>query len=253
MNGRDHTGAAAKFLLPAVLTFLVMWAAAALAAAADVGLVTGLTGEVSYWNEVEKGQPTRAEAFMKVRQGDRFKLSGNTVLKVLYFNTGRQETWKGPRLLTAGAGASQAEGGGEPTVEMLSAKIAHQIGTAPLPLPRSSLQYAGVIRTMGGERQPPSGGPAPRSASPEEAKREIAEAHKVYQEWRQRAEVADFAPEIYLLGILAENGQYREMDRLLTKMLGQKPADPVLKGLQTWVRTQVVPKPERPPTTKGQD
>jgi hypothetical protein len=249
MNGRDHTGAAAKFLLPAVLTFLVMWAAAALAAAADVGLVTGLTGEVSYWNEAEKGQPTQAEAFMKVRQGDRFKLSGNTVLKVLYFNTGRQETWKGPRLLTAGAGASEAEGGGEPTVEMLSAKIAHQIGTAPLPLPRSSLQYAGVIRTMGDERQPPSSGPAPRSPSPEEARRKIAGARKVYIEWRQRAAVADLTPEMYLLGILAEYGQYREMDRVLTRMLGQKPADPALIGLQTWVRTQI-PKPERLPTTK---
>ncbi|MFI5355183.1 MAG: hypothetical protein ACHQX0_06190 [Desulfobaccales bacterium] len=235
------------------MTFLAMWAAVALTAAVDVGLVTGLTGEVSYWNEAEKEQPARAEAFMKVRQGDRFKLSENGVLKVLYFNTGRQETWKGPRLLTAGAGASQAEGGGEPAVEMVSVKVARQMGTAPLPLPRSSLQYAGVIRTMGGDRQPPSGGPAPRSGSRDEAKREIAEAHKVYQEWRHRAEAADYAPEMYLLGILAENGQYREMDRLLTKMLGQKSGDPVLKGLQTWVRTQVAPKPERPPTTQGRD
>ena len=252
MNGRNHAGVTAKFLLPAVLAFLAMWAAVAQTAAVDVGLVTGLTGEVSYWNEAEKEPPARAEAFMKVRQGDRFKLSGNTVLKVLYFNTGRQETWKGPRLLTAGAGASQAEGGGEPAVEMVSVKIARQIGAAHLPLPRSSLQYAGVIRTMGSDRQPPSGGSAPRSGSRDEAKREIAEARKVYQEWRQRAGPADYAPEMYLLGILAENGQYREMDRLLMKMLGQNPADPALIRLQTWVRTQI-PKPESHPTTKGHD
>jgi hypothetical protein len=242
-----------KFSFPAVVAFLAMWAAAAQAVSPDVGMVTALNDGVTYWNKAEKGQPAAVQAFMKVRQGDRFKLSANAVLKVLYFNTGRQETWQGPRLLTAGPGASEAEGGGQPKVEMVSVKIAGKIKAAPLPLPRSNLQFSGVIRTMGAQRQRSEPKAAPQTVTGQKAEQEIAQARKVYREWRQKAEPADFTPEMYLLSVLAEHDRYREMDQTIAEMLVRKPGDPALKQLQIWVRTQMAQPPPQPSSGTRQD
>ena len=253
MNAPKSERVSPKCIIPAVLALMSLWAAAALAAAPDVGMITGLKGEVTYWNEAEKGQPAAVQAFMKVRQGDRFKLAAHAVLNVLYFNTGRQETWQGPRRLTAGPGASEAEGGGQPKVEMVSAKLAGKIKAAPLPLPRSNLQFSGGIRTMGAQAQSPEATPAPQAVSGQKAKQEIAQARKVYREWRQKAEPEDFTPEMYLLSVLAEYGRYREMDQVITEMRGQNPGDSALKQLQTWVRAQMAQPSSQPSSRERQD
>ena len=36
----------------------------------DVGIVTQLSGEATYWNESYQRTPEKAEAFMKIRRGD---------------------------------------------------------------------------------------------------------------------------------------------------------------------------------------
>lgn len=64
----------------------------AAATSPDVGLVTKLSGEATYWNKDEQRRPTQARAFMKLRQGDHFKLAGPGSLQLLYFTSGRQET-----------------------------------------------------------------------------------------------------------------------------------------------------------------
>ena len=227
-----------KFIITAILALLALRAGAALAATADVGLITGLTNTVTYWNKAESGQPAPALTFMKVRSGDKFKLREHAVLNVLYFSTGRQETWAGPCLVTAGDGASEAEGCGQPEVHMVSAKLAGQIKVAPLPLPRSNLQFSGAIRTMG-EGQISEAKKMPRAVSGQEAEPAITQARKVYRQWRQKTSPEDFTPDLYLLSVLAEYGCYREMDQMVTEMRDQDPGDPALQRLQTWVRTQM--------------
>jgi hypothetical protein len=238
MDTRQSKRVLPKFIITAILAVMVPWTGAAPATTADVGLITALTNNITYWNKAESGQPAPAQTFMKVRLGDNFKLPDHATLKVLYFNTGRQETWTGPCLVTAGDGASKAEGCSQPEVYMVSAKLANQIKTAPLPLPRSNLQFSGAIRTMG-EGQVPEAKAVPQPTSGRKAEQEITQARKVYRQWRQKTSPEDFTPELYLLGVLAEHGRYQEMDRMITEMRGQNPRDPALLRLQTWVRAQM--------------
>ena len=53
---------------------LAVAAASAQAPAPDVGLITQLSDPVTYWNQEEQKAPVPAKAFMKIRQGDNFKL-----------------------------------------------------------------------------------------------------------------------------------------------------------------------------------
>jgi len=218
----------ALLCLPALAWLFAAAGVPAQTAAPDVALVTQVSGPATYWNQGEKQQPSPVQAFMKVRQGDGFKLPGESTLTLLYFASGRQETWKGPVTLTAGREASQAEGAKgaapQPEVKLLPARVSRKMDCAPLPLPRSSVRYSGVIQTMG-----------PLCA---EARQELKDAEAAYRSLRQQAPAADFTPELYYLGVLAEYQQYPEMEKLLNSMLAQKPGDPALQRLKDWVASQ---------------
>jgi len=79
------------------------------AQALDVGLVKMLAGDVSH----QSGDvaPGKAEMFMKVRQGDRFIVPADAQLRVVYFQGGREETWKGPGVFRAGNQHSEPSSG----------------------------------------------------------------------------------------------------------------------------------------------
>ena len=97
----------------------------------DVGLITKLTGEATYWNKGDNQEPAKVQAFMKVRQGDHLKLPAAASLTLLYFASGRQETWKGPVTLMAGDQESKVLGGKQPApqpeVKIFPAKATKQM------------------------------------------------------------------------------------------------------------------------------
>jgi len=217
--------------LPCLLALTWLFTASgapAQTASPDVALVTQVSGPATYWNQGEKQQPSPVQAFMKVRQGDGFKLPKESSLQLLYFASGRQETWKGPVTLTAGRESGQAEGAKgaapQPEVKLLPPRVSRKMDCSPLPLPRSSVRYSGVIQTMG-----------PVCA---EARKELKDAEATYRSLRQQAPAADLTPELYYLGVLAEYQQYPEMEKLLNSMLAKKPGDPALKRLKDWVAYQ---------------
>lgn len=242
MSQRCSLPVAGTALLGALL--LTVSPMPARAAPPDVGLLTQLSGEVSYWNASDQKTPARAQAFMKVRQGDHFKLPPGTETQVLYFAGGRQESWRGPVTFTAGEEASQIEGAqtapGQPEVRMLPAKAAKKLAVTPLPLPRSSLLYSGAIQTMApkiaGRAETPPVLREEKTLS-REARQEIKNAQQQYESLRRQAPDNDLTPELYLLGVLAEYGQTREMEQILDQMLKKKPGDPTLQKLQGWVRS----------------
>jgi hypothetical protein len=206
----------------------------------DAGLVTKLSGEVTYRNAAEQKEPARAQAFMKVRRGDLFKLPGESLLQILYFANGRQETWKGPISIRAGEAESLPEEGAkipsQPEVNILSPKVTKRMTGASLPLPRSSVRYSGVIQTMGPSKgTPPVARPKPSS---EEVRREIQEAEIFYQDWRQQAPADDVTPDFYFLGVLADYQQYPEMEKIIDAMLAKRPGETYLKELKVWARSQ---------------
>jgi hypothetical protein len=218
--------------------FLVFAAASAQAPAPDVGLITQLSGPVTYWNKQEQKEPVPARAFMKVRQGDNFKLNEAASMTLLYFASGRQETWRGPVSLIAGdresATAGDQKPSPQPEVQILPAKVSKRIAGAPL-APASFLARSGVIQTMAPTCPPPAKPPVTLS---KEAQQQIQEAEKTYQNLRRRARAEDVTPELYFFGVLAEYKQFAEMAKVVDAMLQKRPGDAALNDLKACVRSQ---------------
>ena len=208
------------------------------ASSPDVGLVTSLTGEVSFWNATDQKEPAQAQAFMKVRQGDHFKLSPGSQVQLLYCVSGRQETWTGPATFSAGGQKGQAvddqKPQASPEVKTVPSKVSKRIMEAPIPFPRCAIRYSGVIQTMTPRCSPT----APLTPLSPEARQEIKEAERVYQDLKKKADKDDVTPDLYLLGVLANYQQYVEMDRILDTMLKTRPGDKALKDFKIWVRDQ---------------
>ncbi|MHB8068387.1 MAG: hypothetical protein ACYDIC_10860 [Desulfobaccales bacterium] len=265
-----------KSFLAAVIALLLFSAAAlAQSSSPDVALVTKLSGEATYRNEQEK-TPVKVQAFMKVRQGDYLQMAGEGELQLLYFASGRQETWKGPARLQAGDGASVTPPGGQvtPEVKLLPASAAKKMAAAPFLLARggASLAEATMAKGLASERagatpmmeQAPPGRsgvtemqrvspsrsgaiqtmaptcPVQPQAAPltPAARKEIQAAKTVYQDLKKKAATGDFTPELYFLGVLAQHRQYQEMDQMLDKILQKNPGDQGFNDLKTWVRAQ---------------
>jgi hypothetical protein len=251
--------AATTITLVRCLTMAALLASVALsplrAATPDVGLVTGLSGEVTYWNPTERQPPAKAQAFLKIRQGDHFKLSTGAMAQLTYFASGRQETWKGPVTVHVGSAESQAAekqpAYQPPEVKVLSAKVAKRMVAAPLVVARTggvshvshvmqATRSTGVIPTMA-PKKVPAASPPPRPLSPQ-AQKEVAEAEQVYQDLKKQAKAGDRTPEMYLLSVYAEHRQYQKMEQLINTQLYKQPDDLTLRKLQAWVRAQAAPK-----------
>lgn len=221
--------------------FLAVVATPAATTSPDVGLVTKLSGEATYWNKDEQIPPTQVQSFMKLRLGDHLKLTGSASLQLLYFANGRQETWKGPATLIVGDLESSIANGKkeslQPEVLILPTKVTKYMGMAPLPLPRSSLFYSGVTQTRGVKIPGPKKTAAPPPLSAEDQSK-IKEAEKISQDLRKGSEADDLTPELYFLGVLADYKQYPEMEKLIDIMQMKRPGDPALKDLKAWVRSQ---------------
>lgn len=110
------------------------------AAGQEVGLVTGVSGDVTYENESDQEEPANVQAFMKIRKGDRFKVHTGGMIQLVYFSNGRQETWKGHLTLVAGDGETKVrknEADVQPEVKTLPTTVAQALGSSSMPLPRS--------------------------------------------------------------------------------------------------------------------
>ena len=102
-----------RFLVLLLLTALLTEGSAAKAQTLppDVGIVTQLSGEATYWNESYQKTQEKAEVFMKIRRGDYFKIAGGGAIQLVYFESGRQETWKGTASFMVGDVQSRVEKG----------------------------------------------------------------------------------------------------------------------------------------------
>jgi hypothetical protein len=203
----------------------------------DVGLVTVLSGSVTYWNDAHQETPATAQAFMKIRRGDRFKLRAGAVMQLVYFLGGRQETWKGPVTLAVGDSESHPERQGgvhaQPKVVVLPAGTTQGVRRLPVLLRRAGLSRPGATQVRGDVEA----SPAPFATTPEE-KAEIVAAKETYRSLRKQTDADDITPELYLLGVLTDYEQYSEMGEIIREALNRQPDNEILKGLMEWVLAQ---------------
>ncbi len=203
----------------------------------DVGLVTQLSGDATYWNEAYQKASKKAQAFMRIRQGDHFKLVAGAVVQLVYFQNGRQETWKGPAALMVGETQSRPEGEkgvqAQPEVIILPAGTSQGIRRIPALLRRAGLGRSGGIQVRG------TGEGSQKAIVPtKEEQAEIALAKENYQRLRKQTKPDDITPELSLLGVLADYEQFEEMEKVIQEALKIQPNNEILKELGEWVRVQ---------------
>ena len=204
----------------------------------DVGIVTQLSGEATYWNEIYQKTPEKAEVFMKIRRSDSFKIPAGGTIQLVYFGNGRQETWKGPASFIVGEVQSRVEKGtevpGQPGVVMLSTEASQGMRRIPVLLRRARLSWSGgglMVRGVPGASAKPV-------VPTKEEQAEIAMAKETYQKLREQVKADDITPELTLLGVLADYEQYEEMEQVIENAMKMHPDQQILKELDGWVKAQ---------------
>jgi len=176
------------------------------AADKDSGMVTQVSGTVTYVAGTDKSKPV--VAFMKIRIGDMLTLGKDAKLQLHYSENGRKETWNGEAKLVIGTNeSSAATGATPPTVTLSPARVLPQLSRA-----------AGVISDLKNR----TGMIVVRSL-PMVKMRELDENYAVL---RKEAAEDDVTPELYLLSGLHELKLYRDMKPVLEDMRKRQPNNP---------------------------
>jgi hypothetical protein len=191
----------------------------------DVGLVSLVSGEVSY--NPSAGPPGKVQAFMRVRDGDRFELASGSQLRIVLFAAARQERWVGPASFRAGASASQALSGKPAEVTNLPAAAPQRIARVPELLLNAKL---GGIQVRGGI--------TPRQQASLDQQETLRDARKTYSAMRTQFPSDDITPELYLYSALHEYLLYDEMKPVVAEMLRKQPNNDELRNLESWVKSR---------------
>jgi hypothetical protein len=194
---------------------------------ADVALVNQLTGEVTY--VAEGGKPSKAQVFMRVRQGDRFTVSAGGLVRVVYLKGGRQESWKGPASFRAGPAQSDKLSGASPAVEKLPTDVPQKIARVPELIQAAKL---GGITIRNPRAQPPLSA---------QDRAEVAEARATYKKMRASAAPDDVTPELYLFSVLQDFSLYEELKPVAEDMQRRQPASAEIRELAEWAKSRATP------------
>lgn len=216
---------ALRSILAIALASLSLGAAAQ---SSDVGLINQLSGDVSYAGQ--GGTEAKAQAFMKVRQGDRFTLPAGAQLRVVYFNGSRQETWKGPASFRAGAQQSEGLSGQAAEAAQLPSGVAQKIAQVPNLVQIAKLGRSGGIAVRGGGK--------PGRLSSEQLA-EVSQAKTTYAQMRQKASAEDITPELYYYSVLQDHLLYDDMKMVTDEMLKRQPGNPEALELAAYVKSRI--------------
>ncbi len=244
----------------------------------DVGLVFNVVGKASFFASDQRRPREFLQAFMKIRLGDRISLSPAAKVKLIYFASGRRETWQGPCRLLVHSGQSKPVAPGalarKPQVEQLPRAVTNGISRFPGLMDRSRrpAYEVSIPQTQGAEAAPPrrfrlllKPPPAPRrrAASPKEVMptgegrrraapsrplarpspapapaRSLAAAWQTYRRLARSSPPRDVTPEIYLLGELARSNNWALMSTIVNRGLAKQPRHRALRRLRRWVAFQ---------------
>jgi len=211
----------------AVLTVGVCAVSGVQAQGADVGLVNMLNGDVSF---VSSGAAAaKVRPFMKVRQGDRFTLPAGSQVRVVYFQGGRQETWKGPAGFRAGSQSSETSSGSAPEVTTLPSSVPQKIAQVPELMQIAKLGRSGGVSVRGTTK-------APKLSAEQLA--ELKTAKDTYGKLRAQSSADDITPELYLYSVLQDFLLYDDMKPVVEEMAKRQPGNTEVQELVAWVKSR---------------
>jgi hypothetical protein len=206
---------------------LLATTALAFAQNADVGLVNLLSGDVAYASDGAPGG--KAQPFMKVRQGDRFTVPAGAQVRVVYFQGGRQETWKGPAAFKAGAQAGEPSNGKPSEVTTLPSTVPQRIAQVPELIQIAKLGRSGGVAVRGAGRPP-------KLTAEQQA--EVKSAREIYGKLRSQAAADDITPELYLYSVLQDFLLYDDMKPVVDEMTKRQPSNAEVQELAAWVKSR---------------
>lgn len=180
------------------LCFCLMLLAGGQVWAAEAALVMAVQGRVL---RQASPAPQAVETFVKLNEGDRLSLAQGSKLQLVYFESGRQETWSGPGSLELALREGKASGMADAQVKQLPQVMARQLARTPA---LDSQGRGGVTRL--------------RAIQNPDA---LAKLEKTYRELKNQAGRDELGPEVYLLSALYE---IRELERV-EKVLGDLQQD----------------------------
>jgi hypothetical protein len=197
-----------------VLAALMAGGAWAQEAAGDVGLVNALQGDVSY--QTKDGPARKAQAYMRLRHGDKVTLAAGASIRISYTTVSRQESWTGPGSFVTTSAGGELLKGNKPDVAQLPAAVPQKL--------------ARVTELMNTSRV---GGLVVRSAKVQTpaSKEAVAEALATYESMRAIALPSDVTPELYLYAVLEEQGMVDDLKVVARDMLKRQPDNPEIQRL----------------------
>lgn len=194
------------------------------AQAVDVAVVSLLAGEVSYTSGSQStGKMT---PYMRVREGDRVTVPAGSQVRLVFFESGRQERWVGPGSFRAARGSAQPLAGKPAEVAVLPTSAPMRIARVPELLQNAKL---GGIHVRG--TQAKSGTPAERDSA-------VREARTAYEQMRKASPATDITPELFLYSALSEYSLYSDMQPVVQEMLRKQPDSEEAKSLDGWLKTR---------------
>jgi hypothetical protein len=180
------------------------------ACAADIiALVTRVEGEV-----VLTGPKDQAltEPFIKLREADVLRLGANGAVTLTYFESGRQESWKGPGSIKLGAEQSQpASGAPALNVKQLPVNLVRQLARTPAP---DTDGKVGMMRL--------------RTIPTSEA---LAKLEQTYGDMKRAAVSGDHDPELYWLTGLFELNEYDRLEKEMQRLVAANPDNTEIRVL----------------------
>jgi hypothetical protein len=201
-------------------------AAAGAYAASDVGLINHLAGDVSYSSGATN---SKAQAYMKVREGDRFTVPAGAQVRVVYFQGGRQETFAGPASFVAGGQSSSVQSGSAPQVTTLPAGVPQKISQTPELIQIAKLGRAGGVAVRGIGRE--------LRLTPQQ-QAEVRQAKDTYKQLRASTAADDITPELYLYSVLQDHLLYSEMKPVVEEMARRQPNSADVADLRAYVKAK---------------
>lgn len=206
---------------------------------ADVGLVTSLVGKVTY---LAGDQQQPLTEFSKIRQGDKVNLASASSMTVVFFANGRKEAWQGPVSLVLGKSearpAGQPEKPGEavtPSISNIPGQISARLKRIPALLKRThNRSYGGILF-----RGKKTGDKPGNFALNDLEKLSLAQARKECEELISKSPADDPTPRLLQLAILADYGQFADMEQALAESLKLFPNCKSLEDIARWLSPPV--------------
>lgn len=186
---------------------LLGWAQAGLALTVDVGMLTQMDGRVEIVTAKEGKRPVTA--FLKVALGDKLVLGRDARVQIVYFETSRQEVWKGAGEVAIGNGEGRSSSL-QPEIRKLPPLVARQLVKTPV-----SGQHG------------KSGMVTVRSLSSDTAE----SLEKQYNEFRAAAADGDTTPEVFLLTGLMEMKEFEQARTVLERLRAKLSTTPALAAV----------------------